>query len=87
MENLTTVSMRNALSLNQRQGSILAIGNTLHHDIAGACNAGIDSVLITSGIHVFDLKTVRAQKPNNWRSINFAQIQELLLHFWGTRFV
>ena len=30
---------------------IIAIGDSLHHDILGANNFGIDSVLITSGIH------------------------------------
>ena len=33
----------------------LMIGDSLHHDIAGANNVGIDSVLITNGIHRFDL--------------------------------
>ena len=30
---------------------ILAVGDSLHHDILGASNFGVDSVLITSGIH------------------------------------
>ena len=33
----------------------LMIGDSLHHDIAGANTVGIDSVLITNGIHRFDL--------------------------------
>tara|TARA_Y100000590_G_scaffold463446_2_gene630216 strand:+ start:1128 stop:2006 length:879 start_codon:yes stop_codon:yes gene_type:complete len=35
---------------------ILAIGDSIHHDIKGAKNFGIDSLLITSGIHksIFD---------------------------------
>ena len=33
----------------------LAIGDSLHHDIAGANGAGIESVLITSGIHAAEL--------------------------------
>ncbi|MBT3791558.1 MAG: TIGR01459 family HAD-type hydrolase [Rhodospirillales bacterium] len=30
---------------------ILAVGDSLKTDILGACNAGVDSVLVTSGIH------------------------------------
>ena len=30
---------------------MLAIGDSLHHDIKGAFNFDIDSLLITSGIH------------------------------------
>lgn len=30
---------------------ILAVGDSLHHDILGASNFGVDSILITSGIH------------------------------------
>ena len=35
---------------------MLAIGDSIHHDIKGAENFGIDSLLITSGIHksIFD---------------------------------
>lgn len=33
----------------------LAIGDSLHHDIAGANAAGIESVLVTSGIHATEL--------------------------------
>ena len=35
---------------------MLAIGDSIHHDIKGAVNFGIDSLLITSGIHksIFD---------------------------------
>ena len=37
---------------------MLAIGDSIHHDIKGAINFGIDSLLITSGIHksFFDTK-------------------------------
>lgn len=34
---------------------IVAIGDAFHTDIAGAANLGLDSVLITTGIHRFDL--------------------------------
>ncbi len=33
----------------------LAIGDSLHHDIAGANGAGIESMLVTSGIHATEL--------------------------------
>lgn len=33
----------------------LAIGDSLHHDIAGANGVGFDSLLVTNGIHRFDL--------------------------------
>lgn len=33
----------------------LAVGDSLHHDIAGANASDIDSVLVTGGIHAFDL--------------------------------
>ena len=39
-------------NLNQIDLSrIIAVGDSLDHDILGASNFGIDSVLITSGIH------------------------------------
>lgn len=34
---------------------VLAIGDSLQHDIQGACNAGVDSLFITGGIHAKDL--------------------------------
>ena len=36
---------------NLNKSKILAVGDSLHHDVAGANNFGIDSLLITSGIH------------------------------------
>lgn len=33
----------------------LHVGDSLHHDIAGAANAGIDSLFIGGGIHASDL--------------------------------
>lgn len=35
--------------------SVLAIGDSLQHDIQGAYNAGLDSVFITGGIHADDI--------------------------------
>ena len=36
-----------------KKNNILAIGDSMYHDIKGAINFGIDSLLITSGIHTF----------------------------------
>ena len=41
----------------------LAIGDSLHHDIAGANGSAIDSVFITSGIHVFEMETTPGVTP------------------------
>jgi HAD superfamily hydrolase (TIGR01459 family) len=41
-------------------GQTLAIGDGLHTDIAGAAAVGIDSVLLTNGVHRLELKV-------NWR--------------------
>ena len=41
-----------------KKSNVLAIGDSLHHDIKGALNFGIDSLLITStGIHKELFKT------------------------------
>ncbi|MFV3074639.1 TIGR01459 family HAD-type hydrolase [Niveispirillum fermenti] len=44
-------------------GRILAVGDSLRTDIAGANAAGIDSLLITGGIHREELGTVLGQLP------------------------
>ena len=47
---------------------MLAIGDSIHHDIKGAENFGIDSLLITSGIHksIFDQsKPIWDNEKNN----------------------
>ena len=46
---------RECLSLEPNSGPVIAIGDSLHHDIGGANGAGIDSVLIAGGIHANDL--------------------------------
>lgn len=46
---------RKCFELTPDHGPALAIGDSLFHDIGGANNAGIDSLLITSGIHADDL--------------------------------
>lgn len=37
------------------KGKVIAIGDSLQHDIQGACNAGVDSIFITGGIHAKDI--------------------------------
>ena len=52
---------------NIKKSRILAIGDSLFHDIRGAVNFGVDSLLITStGIHsdFFD------NKNPSWKTIN-----------------
>ena len=48
--------------LNFDLSKIVAIGDSLYHDIQGAINFGIDSVLITSGIH----KDIFLEKNLSW---------------------
>jgi ribonucleotide monophosphatase NagD (HAD superfamily) len=43
---------------------ILAIGDSLRTDIAGANAAGIASVLVTGGIHAEELGTSAGQQPD-----------------------
>ena len=65
---------------------ILAVGDSLHHDIAGASNAGIESVLITSGIHAFELKTVPGSKASQKEVDSLCSRTAITPTFWGTRF-
>lgn len=37
------------------QEDIVAVGDSMDHDVLGACRAGVDSVLITAGIHAAEL--------------------------------
>lgn len=41
----------------------LGIGDSLHHDIAGAAAAGIDSLFVAGGIHAAALGIVRGEMP------------------------
>ena len=52
---------------NLDKSKILAVGDSIHHDIAGANNFGIDSLLITSGIHhdCFDQSSPQWQSDRN----------------------
>ena len=43
---------------------ILAVGDSLRTDIAGAAGAGIDSVFIAGGIHAEEFGTIGGQPPN-----------------------
>lgn len=54
---------------NIDKSRILAIGDSIHHDILGASNFGIDSLLITStGIHknLFDVENPKWQNELNY---------------------
>ena len=54
---------------NLKKSRVLAIGDSLHHDIKGALNFGIDSLLITStGIHrkYFNKKNPELQDDHNY---------------------
>ena len=52
---------------NIDKSKILAVGDSIHHDIVGANNFGIDSLLITSGIHhdCFDQSSPQWQSDRN----------------------
>jgi len=54
-------------NLNIDKSRILAIGDSLFHDIAGANTFGVDSLLITSGVHYdcFDPKEPKWQLDKN----------------------
>jgi ribonucleotide monophosphatase NagD (HAD superfamily) len=43
---------------------ILAVGDSLRTDIAGATGAGLDSVLIAGGIHAEEFGTIGNQPPD-----------------------
>ena len=49
---------------------IIAIGDSIYHDIKGAVNFGIDSLLITSGIHksIFNQSNPKWDDKNNYLS-------------------
>jgi ribonucleotide monophosphatase NagD (HAD superfamily) len=48
---------------NTDHSRILAVGDNLATDLAGAGAAGIDSVLITGGLHRADLHTAWGEAP------------------------
>jgi HAD superfamily hydrolase (TIGR01459 family) len=50
---------------------VLAVGDSLEHDIAGACGAGIDSVLVAGGIHAAQLL------PEGTIEVNGARLAQL----------
>jgi HAD superfamily hydrolase (TIGR01459 family) len=63
------------LELDKR--TIVAIGDSLQHDIQGAANAGIDSVLVTAGIHQESF-SVNATAPEILRSLEQLVVREKL---------
>jgi ribonucleotide monophosphatase NagD (HAD superfamily) len=44
---------------------VLAIGDSLEHDIAGAAAFGIDSIFIAGGIHAAELGVHKLQQGNS----------------------
>ena len=70
---------------------ILAIGDSLHHDIKGAINFGIDSLLITStGIHqkYFDKQNLRWDTDtNNLKNLVFSQLLFVQISFFNISFL
>jgi HAD superfamily hydrolase (TIGR01459 family) len=49
---------------NSERSRILAVGDSLRTDIAGAAGAGFDSVLIAGGIHAEEFGTLAGQIPD-----------------------
>ena len=43
------------------EARIVAVGDSLHHDVLGAANNGVDSIFICSGVHYTDLGIPQAQ--------------------------
>ncbi len=64
----------------------IAIGDSLHHDIAGANGAGIDSVFITSGIHVLELETEPGVAPSHEKVHDICREHRQSPTFWSPRF-
>ena len=52
-----------ALALAPGAARPLAIGDSLHHDILGAGRMGIDSVLVTGGVHAAELRILPGMAP------------------------
>ena len=46
------------------KSKVAHVGDSMHHDVAGAVGAGIASVFVTSGIHSDDLKTSFGKMPS-----------------------
>lgn len=65
----------------------LAIGDSLHHDIAGANGASIDSVFITSGIHAFELETTPSAPAEQEKVEALCREIGQTPTYWSTRFV
>jgi HAD superfamily hydrolase (TIGR01459 family) len=53
---------------------ILAVGDSLHTDIAGAENAGIDSLLVTDGLHGEEIGLARGETPDPVRLAKFCKV-------------
>ena len=58
---------------------VLAVGDSLHTDIAGACRAGLDCLLCTTGVHADEIGTACGERPN------LARVETLIAAHGGFR--
>ena len=72
--------------LAPRAQKAIAIGDSLHHDIAGANGAGIDSIFITSGVHVCELGTEPGKAPTQEKINTLCTELGQSPTFWSPRF-
>jgi ribonucleotide monophosphatase NagD (HAD superfamily) len=57
-----------ALGCHEDLSRVAHVGDSLHHDVAGAAGAGIASIFVASGIHASDLGIVSyGQVPSRSR--------------------
>lgn len=52
------------LGLDSPSARVAHVGDSLHHDIQGANEAGIDSIFVTSGIHIDEFNTEFGEMPS-----------------------
>ena len=50
------------LLTGQSVGRTLAVGDSLHHDIAGGAAAGVDTLLVMNGVHAGELPLDASQE-------------------------
>ena len=62
---------------------VIAIGDSLEHDIAGATSAGVDALFVAGGIHAEELKVGSASDPisNEKEGRNSERLKELCSSF------
>ena len=62
------IYIQSTMKISADKSKIIAIGDSIFHDIKGAENFGIDSLLISSGIHK---RIFLSSKKNIIKSANF----------------